>query len=421
MNNTISHTLAAAALLFLGACSKPDNGPEKGPEQEPPVVEKNHTAHFSATADAAMDLNLMYTINNGILTETGKMTLSEDGKTATLDITVPKTFIAPYDFCFATPLSSITKYNRDNSAWVVEIPSTQEPTTTEVDGKARIFAAWVDSMDEIPEETIALDFHPVTAFGKVAISNLPQSAGAVSKISLAFVPGVAGRFQYSKGTLVEKLISNVITLTTASTSGVLFGCAPAKLAGTDIVVTVSAEGGDYTKTFPAPADLEAGKTNEFTFDFTGVHSSLDKIYTMVTSASELKSNDEVIIVCTANAKAVSTVQNAKNRGAADITFEDDGSVKNPAANVQTLTITVENGKIAFHTGTTYMGPLVSTDNCNLQEIESLQDAWLTLSIDESGDTAMCYGEYTLKYYGKNNVFNMFLPSTGKPVQIYKRN
>ena len=424
MKTPFIHTLFAAALLSLGACSKPDNSAEKGPEQKPeePIVEKNLTAIFSTDLNESMDRNLMYTINNGLITETAEMGISEDGKSAGITITVPKTFIAPYEFGFATPLATISKYNKDNRAWVFDIPSTQEPGVGVADPAARVFAAWTDAMDEIPTETINLEFHPVTAYGKVNITNLPVEAGAVSRITLGFAAGMVGRFQYIKGEMVEKLISNVITLTTASVEGVCFGCAPADLKDGNITVTVSAEGGDYTRSFSAAGSkLEAGKTAEFNFDFTGVHSSLDRFYTMATSESELKDGDEVIIVCTANSKAVSTVQNAKNRGAADISFEEDGSVRNPAENVQTLTVTIGDGKIAFHTGTTYMGPQLTADNCYLQEIEALEDAWLTLSIDENGDTAMCKEDYTLKYYGKNNVFNMFLPSTGKAVQIYKKN
>lgn len=419
MKRSIYTAIALAILALVPACKK-DN-PQK-PDPIDPPVEDNRTAHFSFAPNECMGSKVMYTINNGQMTGVFNVTVPEGDKNAYAEVEVPEEFSSPFEFNFIAPINAVNKFNKENRTWVLDIPSTQEPSENAADMNAAIYSAWTDQMETIPEENMALEFRQITAGGKVDITNLSHSAGAISRLVLAFAPNVAGRYQYSKGTYTEKLGSSALTLSTSSASGVFFGCAPAELEGTDITVTVSAAGGDYTKTFPAGnSRLEAGKTTEFTFDFTGVPSSLDKIYSMVTSISDLKTGDEVIIVCTDNAKAVSNVQNAKNRGAADIILEEDGTIKNPAGNVQNLTISREQGKIAFYTGTAYLGPQEVTDNCYLQEIESLEDAWLTLDMDENGNTAMCRGAYTLKYYGKNNVFNMFVASTGKPVQLYKKN
>ncbi|MBO4766064.1 MAG: hypothetical protein J5532_02060, partial [Lachnospiraceae bacterium] len=175
----------------------------------------------------------------------------------------------------------------------------------------------------------------------------------MQSVSLTSSVPFAGRWYYypEEGTVQANSASSTITLTTTSVDDVWFACAPADLSGATLKVTVATDKGSFEKTItcPASASLASGDVFKFAADFTGIDIQSPQKYVLVTDPADLTPGSKVIIANQADKKAISTTQNGNNRGVAGITVASDGSVSDPADDVQIFVIEegVSGSSVAF--------------------------------------------------------------------------
>ena len=187
-------------------------------------------------------------------------------------------------------------------------------------------------------------------------------------------------------------------------------------------------------------EFEAGKrlnmyemsedgTYTFTIDLTNNTVTAEKtvidLYALVTSVTELTEGDKVIIVNTDNAKAMSTTQNTNNRGAADVTFDEDGRVMVPSTtDIQVFTIEGDAAGWYFNTGNGYIYASSKSSNQLKTEEEKDDNAKAVITIEDEVTSVVFQGantRNTLQYNPNNNnpIFNCYASASQKPVQIYR--
>lgn len=187
-------------------------------------------------------------------------------------------------------------------------------------------------------------------------------------------------------------------------------------------------------------EFEAGKrlnmyemsedgTYTFTIDLTNNTVTAEKtvidLYALVTSVTELTEGDKVIIVNTDNAKAMSTTQNTNNRGAADVTFDEDGRVMVPATtDIQVFTIEGDAEGWYFNTGSGYI--YASSNSSNHLKTEAEKDknnnAKAAITITDDGTSVVFQGtngRNVLQYNSGSDLFSCYASASQSPVQIYR--
>ena len=187
------------------------------------------------------------------------------------------------------------------------------------------------------------------------------------------------------------------------------------------------------------AEFEAGKrknmyemseegTYTFTINLTNNTVTAEKtafdLYALVTNAENLAEGDEVIIINTDNAKAMSTTQNSNNRGAADVTFED-GKAKVPAAtDIQVFTLEGDTKGWYFKTDEGYI--YAASNSSNHLKTNTLKvagdNAKAGIEIDEEGDATIKFqgnnSHNLIRYNSSNDIFACY-ESGQRPVRIYR--
>lgn len=151
----------------------------------------------------------------------------------------------------------------------------------------------------------------------------------------------------------------------------------------------------------------------------------DEVWTLVTSASQLQANDQIIIAAAEFDVAISTTQNTNNRAQAPITKE--GNNVTFAADVQILTL--EAGKVentfAFNTGSGYLYA-VSTSSNYMKTKENLDEngSWLVTIGANSIASIVAQGDKTrntLQYNQSSSLFSCYAADKPqKAVVIYKK-
>ena len=152
------------------------------------------------------------------------------------------------------------------------------------------------------------------------------------------------------------------------------------------------------------------------------------VYELVTDASSLKANDQIIIVSEDNLNALSTTQNTNNRAATDVATESDGTIK-PSSLVQVITLEQSQGGWYFNTGNGYLyAPSSSANQLRTQDAADEKALVSTLTIAEGIATVQfnqwVEGARTLLRFNPNNgnpIFNCYAPdkTTGTAVRIYR--
>lgn len=150
-----------------------------------------------------------------------------------------------------------------------------------------------------------------------------------------------------------------------------------------------------------------------------------EVWTLVTSASELQANDQIIIAAADYDFAISTTQNTNNRGQAAI--DKDGNNVTFSADVQILTL--EAGKVentfAFNTGSGYLYAVSSSSN-NMKTKVDLDEngSWLVTIGDKSIASIVAQGDKTrntLQYNQSSLLFSCYAADKPqKAVVIYKK-
>lgn len=353
-----------------------------------------------------------------------------------------------YKFIAVSPFDSYVSASSNYTSVQFNVPTAQTPLAASPDEKAQILIGQYDAGTTFPA-SVTMDFEHLTAYGKISFSNLALEGGeSVASVSLTASENWAGRYYYyvedhnpySAGDFSENSASATITITTDKTSDIWFGCAPVDLGGktVDVVITTDA-GKTYSKTITIPAGKKftSGVVNAFTINMNGITPDGAVVYTLVDDVADLTLGSEVILVGKGNdvSLAMSTTQNANNRGTASITKSTDGSgnaiISSPGVDVQVLTIENGNkaGTYAFSTGSGYIYAASSGSNW-LRTEDNLSDnsSW-TISVAADGEaTILAIGDNTRNYMRCNStnnppIFSCYASgaSTGVPVLIYKRN
>ena len=166
------------------------------------------------------------------------------------------------------------KSSKDGRITVI-IPSEQEPLETTVDKKAQIIYAVATAAAE--QGSVDMDFHHLTAYGKLTLKNLPEDI-SVSEVKIVAPDDlyISGKWNYlvADGSIAahKEATMNTLTIKTTRTTDIWFACGPVDVSGKTLTLTVTTNQGDFVKelNFPANRKFEAGKISKFTVDMTGI-------------------------------------------------------------------------------------------------------------------------------------------------------
>lgn len=358
MKKIYSILLCATAALLFSACNKQESDVNTSPGTIKFLAEsiETRTTFGSPTGGKYPTL---WTANQDVRvavnytsSKDAAVTPSSDSKTAKFEAELNLPESGPYTFMALSPATASVALSAEHKSWNVNIPAAQTPLTGSVDEAAQIIAAVSTAYEAAPDK-VSFQFKHVTAYGHFSVKNLNLSGAAVQSVSLTSSVPFAGRWYYypEEGTVQANSASSTITLTTTSVDDVWFACAPADLSGATLKVTVATDKGSFEKTItcPASASLASGDVFKFAADFTGIDIQSPQKYVLVTDPADLTPDSKVIIANQADKKAISTTQNGNNRGVAGITVASDGSVSDPADDVQIFVIEegVSGSSVAF--------------------------------------------------------------------------
>ena len=271
---------------------------------------------------------------------------AEDGLSATFDAEFTEAeATAPYVFYALSPYSAAISASVSHNGYHLNIPTEQTPIATSCDESAQIIAASkiADSLEEFGE--IYLEFSHVTAYGLLTLRNIQLKEGdSVQSIDLTSSQPFAGEFFYNfdAASLEEAASSRTISILpenlTVTSDGTIeniwFACAPADLGGGSLKVQVNTAFGKFTRTIEIGADklaFKPGRVSKFAVYMSSAEfEEPQDRWVLVTDASTLQADDQVIIASSATpgaAYAVSTTQttsgNTPYRSGAYVTITQD--------------------------------------------------------------------------------------------------
>ena len=215
-------------------------------------------------------------------------------------------------FTFYSVSPSVALLHKSPEKLYVAIPSEQTPLAASVDKMAQLLFAMSETTETMPS-SVELNYHHLTAYGKLSLDNLSSEVSSVSKIKIEAPEDMylTGKWDYflAEESLVVRSGSgsNTIVLTTSKTADIWFACAPVDVSGKTFTLTVTTDKGDFVKeiTFPASRRFEAGRIAKFTVDMAGIEVEQPeetKTEWVATSFANLKEGDQVVIVSTKDQK-----------------------------------------------------------------------------------------------------------------------
>lgn len=147
-------------------------------------------------------------------------------------------------------------------------------------------------------------------------------------------------------------------------------------------------------------------------------------YSLVTNVSDLAEGDEVIIVNTEKAKAMSSTQNTNNRAAEDVEFDTSGKAIVPnTGEIQVFTLEGDAEGWYFNTGNGYIYAASNSSNHLKTETEKNDNAKAVITITDDGTSVVFQrpnGRNVLQYNSGSDIFSCYESATQSPVQIYKK-
>lgn len=146
---------------------------------------------------------------------------------------------------------------------------------------------------------------------------------------------------------------------------------------------------------------------------------------LVTDASSLAVNDEVVIVAKDSDYALSTMQNSNNRGQAAITKNNDTITITDSVQILTIQVGKTDGTFAFYTGSGYLYAASSSKNhLKTETTLSANSSWsITIESANGVATVKAQGTYTrnwLKYNNNGNGIFSCYSSGQQDIQLYKK-
>ncbi|MBQ4389971.1 MAG: DUF4886 domain-containing protein [Bacteroidales bacterium] len=206
------------------------------------------------------------TLNGAAAFQTASIVPSDDARSCTFQTSwvLPA---APFEVQAVSPASAVASF--DGAGGVgLHIPAVQAPSAGSPDALAQLLVAET-TIDAVPDGNIPLQFHHATAYGCLSLTNLPTAATVRSVDIIASVP-LSGKWNYDFSTraLAADVPANIITLQTAETSRLFFGCAPANLQGQSLKIRLNTDAGVFERnvSISAPLSFKAGTVANFTVD-----------------------------------------------------------------------------------------------------------------------------------------------------------
>ena len=320
------------------------------------------------------------------------VTPAADFKTATFDASFPQSEVqAPYVFYALTPYSACISATVSHGGYHLVVPAVQTPLATSCDEAAQLLAASKGAESIAAFSQVEFQFTHVTAYGKLTLKNLQVSDMAdIKSIELTASMPFAGEFYYafSDASLTESAASQTITLlpdnltlADGQIQDIWFACAPADLSSGSLTVVVNTTGGKWARTLeftPAkPLAFNAGQVSKFSVSMAdAVFTETQDRWVLVTDASTLASNDEIIFASSATPGAAayalsrSNTQANATRDAKLVSIAQDSDLaiilKDLDADVATFTLERINSGIfrILENTATPMFLCASNDNSN---------------------------------------------------------
>ena len=399
MRKIVKTTLAALlALASLAGC--------RNVEQEAPETASVKTVRFHAGTDATRtafaapengvyqtlwtenDSDVLLSLNYG-KAETSAVTPSADGTTATFEASFDaSTASAPYTFYAVSPASAARAISPSRSAWSVYIAADQKPLATSVDEAAQLLVAKSAASATLPAE-VDLHFAHLTAYGRIALKNLPLGDAVVRKAELVFGTPVVGEWYWAEdGTLTSNGASHTITLDTDASGDLWFACAPVDVSGVTMKLCIFTSQGNLEKeiTFPEGRKFNSGKVAGFSVDMAGIGFTSTEAFVPVTDASVLKEGDKVLIVNADGKYALGEqiTSGTAHRAQAAVTVTDGRILDTGRATVLTVRSGKTSGTWAFHTGSGYLS---SDSSGNVLKESSSQSSYTDWKVSISNGRA----------------------------------
>lgn len=348
-----------------------------------------------------------------------------------------------YKFYALSPASAqVSNINKTNHRWNLEIPANQTPLGGSVDEAAQIITAAYNAGTTYPT-SVPFAFNHVTAYGLISFSNLALDGGeTISSVTLQATQNWVGRWYYyvedydsngdsvvdnAAGSIEASSASDIITLTTSSSSDIWFACAPVNLEGETVTVTVTTNLGTFSKDIVFPSgkgNFQAGHVASFTIDMDGIVRVTPVVYTKVTDVADLTIDSEVIIVSSTQALAAGLLNTNTYLNGAAVT-KTSNTINSPSAAVEVYKI--KNGNVAG----TY-GLMAKSDDKYLKWKEAAKveaeasvsnaSSWAIAINGEGVASIRSYAEPTryLLYNTDYTRFSTYTPGVDYPdVLIYK--
>ncbi len=450
MKKSVLSICAIAAAFLLAGCQKEINNEEVN------LVEATHSVVFTAdkiidtrTAiasegsdvvsykwidgdDSRMYITESYqngeetTVNVGTVRQ---MTLSNNDKTATFNVTFngsAPTGSVTYRAVYGGSFSS----NNHNPS----IPDEQNPLPNSFDPSADIMVSEEivkSSRDENP--TFKFNMSRKVSVNKMTLKGLDPGE-VVSSVSFESDQRHSGTYlvnsdSYNTTDGRTKLTFIYTTNNTVPSSGefpVYFTTRPVTNAA--FTVTAVTDQHRYRKTPASTISFAVGKVRRFGVNLEGCEQPEGRVFTLVTSPSELQIGADVVIAANGSKNiAMSNTQGTNNRPETDATKSSDYSTITITDQVQVFTLLngATTGTYAFsfdNDGTTnYLYAASSTSNW-LRSQENLdENASWTVAISNNEATITAQGSNThniLQYNSSGNIFSCY-ESGQQTVYLYQ--
>ena len=357
---------------------------------------------------------------------------SEDGRSATFELSfdIPET--EHYRFAAFSPASAVKSASSSRQAWSINLPVDQRPLETSADESAQLLSALSADYSAVPSK-VRLGFSHVSAYGRLAISNLQNGDAAILGVELTCSVPLAGQWYYSPddGSLTDNGTSSTIHLETSSVDDVWFACMPCEMTGQTLEISILTEAGTFTKTIRPREGLAflPGKIARISVDFSGIEATGSaEVFTLVTDISNLSIGDEILIVNEDGSYALGEQSGSPNKPyrARAAVVASDGTIEDPgAATVLTLGAGSSAGSWSLMDGSSYLCNKSSGNYLTTSTTLNGNSSW---TISRSGGTTTIKAKdgesQYIKYNGASNALRFSCykgtTTTVQNVCIYKK-
>lgn len=358
----------------------------------------------------------------------------------------------PYEFYAFSPISAMKAISDSRKSWMVTVPAVQTPRADGLscDESAMLLYAKSASYEVLPTTPIELNFSHVTTYCRLKLKNLATSFqnysiadATVASVDLTYSVPVAGDWfvNAADGTLEAWEPSHTISLQSldidpTQPTDLWYALIPCKLDGQTIKVTVNTSKGAISREYTfGTRTYEPGAVNKLTLDMTKnvtydsrTRTEEEVVYQLVTSASDLAVNDEVVFVnATTPAYALTATNDGSNgikavaKDAANgFTYSTaDKFVRLPeGSGVAVLTVASKSGtSVTFKNGSMYLAYSGTSSNSYPSFSASATTFTLGISNGEAILTFRVSGK--TRYLAYNSDHFKFSTTSGK-FAIFKK-